>query len=64
MAIREAREPRARQRFSDDLEHRRGRRDAEMGRAPASRAPAYMNGYAEARRRRLRTPRPELANRP
>lgn len=44
-------------RFSDRLERRRGLHDAEMGRAPASRSPAYTAGYAEGRRRR---PRREL----
>jgi hypothetical protein len=41
---------RGRQRFSDALEFRRGRIDGEMGRAPASRIPAYRAGYAEGRR--------------
>jgi len=54
MAIREERTPRGRQRFSNELEYRRGRRDAEMGRAPASSAAAYRSGYAEARRRQPR----------
>lgn len=38
--------------FSDRLERRRGHRDGETGRAPASMAAAYMAGYAEGRRRR------------
>lgn len=54
MAIPESRSPRGRRRFSDDLEYRRGRRDAEAGRAPASNADAYRAGYAEARRQQPR----------
>jgi hypothetical protein len=37
--------------FSDRLERRRGQRDAELGRAPASVGRAYMSGYSEGRRR-------------
>jgi hypothetical protein len=36
---------------SDRLEHRRGARDGELGRAPASMGRAYLVGYAEGRRR-------------
>jgi hypothetical protein len=58
MAIHDERAHRGRQRFSDALEYRRGRRDGEMGRAPASRIQAYQQGYAEGRRA-LRRPRAE-----
>ena len=43
-----AREPR--QRFSDRLEYRRGKRDAQCGRAPACFAAQYMAGYTAGRR--------------
>lgn len=54
---------RGRQRFSDQLEYRRGRRDAEMGRAPASTSGAYRVGYAEVRRRQPRRPSARRAER-
>lgn len=54
MAIHDQSPARGRRRFSDDLEYRRGRRDAEAGRAPASNTGAYMLGYAEVRRRQPR----------
>jgi hypothetical protein len=54
MAIHDHGPIRGRRRFSDDLEYRRGRRDAEAGRAPASNGGAYMLGYAEVRRRQPR----------
>lgn len=45
------RAPKARrQRFSDRIEYRRGKADAERGRAPACFAAQYMAGYAEGRR--------------
>lgn len=49
-----ARAPRGRQRFSDRTEFRRGKRDAEQGRAPACLASQYMAGYTEGRRQNQR----------
>lgn len=40
----------ARQRFSDRIEFRRGKRDAECGRAPACLATQYVAGYAQGRK--------------
>lgn len=39
-----------RQRFSDRIEFRRGKRDAECGRAPACLAAQYVAGYALGRK--------------
>ena len=39
----------ARRRFSDRIEFRRGRQDAQRGRAPASLASHYMAGYKAGR---------------
>lgn len=40
----------SRQRFSDRIEFRRGKRDAQSGRAPASLTRQYMAGYTEGKR--------------
>ena len=39
-----------RQRFSDRIEFRRGKQDAERGRAPACLSAQYMAGYSAGRR--------------
>ena len=51
------RAPRGRQRFSDRIEFRRGKRDAEQGRAPACLASHYMAGYTQGRRQSQRASR-------
>lgn len=45
---------RPRQRFGDAVEYARGKRDGEAGRAPASFAIRYVDGYNEGRRARRR----------
>lgn len=46
--------PRSRQRFSDKIEYRRGRRDGEAGLPAASLSKMYAVGYSEGRRTRSR----------
>lgn len=55
-------EGRPRQRFSDRIEFRRGRRDGQAGLPAASLSPLYVSGYAEGRRARIQRRRDEATS--
>lgn len=60
--VRGAAAGRSRQRFSDRLEYRRGRRDGQAGLPAASLSPLYVSGYAEGRRARIQRRRDQATS--